>query len=125
MVYESTFVTSQELQQEKIEELIAKVVKIVETLEGTVTKVQQLGKRKFAYPINRFREGSYIYLEFSGNGEIIDSLEKFLKVSDLVVRFLTVKVNKKKNARELSQKSGLKTTETKHDEPTSKQLSLT
>jgi small subunit ribosomal protein S6 len=124
MFYESTFVTSQELQQEKIEELVAKVVKIVETLEGTVTKVQQLGKRKFAYSINGFREGSYVYMEFSGNGEVVDSLERFLKVSDLVVRFLTVKVNKKKNVRESLQKPELRTTETKHDEPTSEQLSL-
>jgi small subunit ribosomal protein S6 len=123
MIYESTFITLQELQQEKIEELIAKIVKIVEALEGTVIKVQQLGKRKFAYSINRFREGSYICMEFSGNGEVVGSLERFLKVSDLVVRFLTIKVNKKKNVKESLQKPVLKTPETKHDESTPKQLS--
>lgn len=55
-----------------------------------------LEKKRFAYPINKLREGSYVYAEFSGNGETVNALENFFKFNDLIVRFLTVKVEKKK-----------------------------
>jgi small subunit ribosomal protein S6 len=95
MNYESTFIISPEAPAEKVEELTAEAVKIIEDLEGTF-KTQQLGKKRFAYPINKLREGSYVYIEFSGNGETVNALENFFKFSDLIVRFLTVKVERKK-----------------------------
>jgi small subunit ribosomal protein S6 len=96
MNYESTFIISPEVPAEKIEELVAKAVKIIEDSKGTFKTVQQLGKKRFAYPINKLYEGSYVYTEFSGNGETINALENFFKFNDLIIRFLTVKVEKKK-----------------------------
>jgi small subunit ribosomal protein S6 len=96
MNYESTFIISPEVPVEKVEELIAKAVKIIEDSKGTFKTVQQLGRKKFAYPINKLREGSYVYMEFYGNGETIKALENFFKFNDLIIRFLTVKVEKKK-----------------------------
>jgi small subunit ribosomal protein S6 len=96
MNYESTFIVSPELPSDKIEELIAKLVKTIEAAKGTIKAVQQLGKKKLAYPINKFREGSYIYMELSGEGSMVASLEGFFKFNDSVIRFLTVKVEKKK-----------------------------
>ncbi|MDR1662898.1 MAG: 30S ribosomal protein S6 [Endomicrobium sp.] len=96
MDYESTFIVSPELHVDKIEELIEKVIKAIEVAKGTVKTVQQLGKKKLAYPINKFREGSYVYMEFSGDGFIVGSLENFFKFNDSIIRFLTVKIKKKK-----------------------------
>jgi small subunit ribosomal protein S6 len=96
MNYESTFIVSPEVPAEKVEELTAKAVKIIEDSKGTFKTLQQLGKKRFAYPINKLREGSYVYTEFSGNVETVNALENFFKFNDLIVRFLTVKVEKKK-----------------------------
>jgi small subunit ribosomal protein S6 len=96
MNYESTFIVSPELPADKVEELTAKAVKTIEAVKGTVKTVQQLGKKKFAYPINKFREGSYVYMKLSGEGSMVGSLESFFKFNDSVIRFLTVKVEKKK-----------------------------
>ncbi|OEG69621.1 hypothetical protein ATZ36_08435 [Candidatus Endomicrobiellum trichonymphae] len=96
MNYESTFIISPEVPAEKVEELTAKAVKIIEDSKGTFKTAQQFGKKRFAYPINKLREGSYVYTEFSGSGETINALENFFKFNDLIVRFLTVKVEKKK-----------------------------
>ncbi|MCL2389253.1 MAG: 30S ribosomal protein S6, partial [Elusimicrobia bacterium] len=90
--YESTFICSPELPAEKVEEISAKVVKIIESSKGSLKTVQQLGKKKLAYPIEKFREGSYVYMELSGPGDMIAALENFFKVNDEVIRFLTVKV---------------------------------
>lgn len=99
ITYESTFICSPELPTEKIEELVEKSKKIVETAGGKVIVVQQLGRKRLAYPIKKFREGSYVYLELSGPGEMITTLENFYKVSDPIIRYLTVKVEKKKVVR--------------------------
>jgi small subunit ribosomal protein S6 len=96
MNYESTFIVSPVLPTDKVEELTAKVVKTIEAAKGTVKTVQQLGKKKLVYPINKFREGSYVYMDLSGEGSMVDSLESSFKFNDSVIRFLTVKVEKKK-----------------------------
>ncbi|MDR2192165.1 MAG: 30S ribosomal protein S6 [Endomicrobium sp.] len=96
MNYESTFICSPELSSEKIEELTSKVTKLVETSKGTVKTVQQLGKKRLAYPISKFREGNYVYMELAGEGSMVGALENFFKLNDSVIRFLTVKVEEKK-----------------------------
>jgi len=96
MNYESTFICSPELSSEKVEELTSKVTKLVETSKGTVKTVQQLGKKRLAYPISKFREGNYVYMELAGEGDMVSAVENFFKFNDSVIRFLTVKVEEKK-----------------------------
>ncbi|MCL2334678.1 MAG: 30S ribosomal protein S6 [Endomicrobia bacterium] len=96
MNYETTFICSPELPVEKVEEITSKVTKLIESSKGTVKTVQQLGKKRLAYPISKFREGSYVYTEFSGEGAAVSAIENFLKLNDSVIRFLTIKVEKKK-----------------------------
>ncbi len=95
-LYESTFICSPELPAEKIDELIEKVKKIVDSSDGKIGVVQQLGRKRLSYPIKKFREGSYVYMELSGTGAMVSSIENFYKVNDPVIRYLTVKVEKKK-----------------------------
>lgn len=94
--YESTFICSPEVPTEKIDELVEKAKKTIENANGKVVVTQQLGRKRLAYPIKKFREGSYVYFELSGTGEMIASLENLYKVNDAVIRYLTVKVEKKK-----------------------------
>ncbi|MDR3253793.1 MAG: 30S ribosomal protein S6 [Endomicrobium sp.] len=125
MNYESTFIVSPELSTEKIEEVTAKAIKTVETSKGTIKTVQQLGKKRLSYFINKFREGSYVYMEFSGNGETINALESFFKFNDSIIRFLTIKVEKKKVVKEQpvsTAESQIK--EAKQNESTTEQFPL-
>ena len=96
MSYECTFICSPELDSTKVEDLVVKVSKIIETAEGKIKNLHQLGKKKLAYNIKKFREGNYVYVEFDANGSVVLSLENFFKVNDDVIRFLTVKVEPKK-----------------------------
>jgi len=95
MNYESTFIVSPEMPTEKVEELIEKVKKAVEAANGQMKLVQQLGKKKLAYPIKKHRDGAYVYMELTGPGDMIPALENFYKVHDTIIRYLTVKVEKK------------------------------
>lgn len=96
MNYETTFICSPEVTPEKIEELSNKAKKVIEDAKGTVKLIQQLGKKKLAYPIKKHRDGSYVYIELSGSGDMVSHLENFFKVNDTIIRYLTVKVEPKK-----------------------------
>ena len=96
MSYECTFICSPELDSAKLEDISSKVSKIIETADGKIKNIQQLGKKKLAYNIKKFREGNYTYVEFDAAGSVVLSLENFFKVNDDVIRFLTVKVENKK-----------------------------
>ncbi|MDR2616787.1 MAG: 30S ribosomal protein S6 [Endomicrobium sp.] len=96
MNYESTFIISPELPVENVEELTAKATKIAESAKGVIKSVQQLGKKRLAYPINKFREGSYVFMELAGTDEMVSALENFFKFNDSVIRFMTVKIEKEK-----------------------------
>jgi small subunit ribosomal protein S6 len=96
MNYESTFIVSPELSVENVEELTAKATKIAESAKGVIKSVQQLGKKRLAYPINKFREGSYVFMELTGTNELVSALENFFKFNDSVIRFMTLKIEKKK-----------------------------
>ncbi|MDR0486231.1 MAG: 30S ribosomal protein S6 [Elusimicrobiota bacterium] len=107
MKYESVFICQPDLTAEKVEELISKTSKIIETENGQIKSVQQLGRKKLAYPIKTFREGIYVLIEFEAGGETVGKLENFFKLNDAIIRFLTVKSLEKKNAAKLPEQSGV------------------
>jgi small subunit ribosomal protein S6 len=119
--YESTIICSPEAPPEKLEEIVQKIKKIVETSQGVIGLTQQLGKKKLAYPIKKFREGSYIYFELSGPGEMIAGLENFYKINDFVIRYLTIKAKKKKAIKKPAEKPEAAAEEVKTDGTTSAQ----
>ncbi len=115
--YESTFICSPELPAEKIDEIVEKVKKVVDHSHGSVVAIQQLGKKKLAYPVKKFREGNYVFLELSGPGELIHALETFYRVNDSVIRYLTVKIEKKKKSSKTPEKVQAEPKEVKPNEP--------
>ena len=58
---------------------------------GDIRKTDDWGKKKLAYEINKFTEGHYYLVEFSGSHEIIPELEHFFRVNDAVIRFIIVR----------------------------------
>lgn len=124
MNYESTFICSPELPTEKVEEITGKLSKIIESSKGTIKTVQQLGKKRLAYPINKFREGSYVYMELSGEGAMVAAMENFMKLNDGVIRYLTIKVEKKKVVAKPAKAAAVATPEVKQDEPATEQSTL-
>ena len=63
------------------------------TAGGTVDKVDKWGKRRLAYRVDKYREGSYVLFQFTGGPETVKEFERRLRVSDLVLKFLTVRID--------------------------------
>ena len=91
--YELMFIVIPTVTDEDLDKLVAQMEGAVSTAGGEVTSTDRMGKRKLAYRIARFEEGVYVLLRIQGTGEMIKELERRLKVTDSVIRFVTVRVD--------------------------------
>jgi len=60
---------------------------------GTVLRVDKMGKRRLAYTVRRFNDGIYVLMVIEGGGAVIHELERRLRVTEPVIKFLTVRVD--------------------------------
>ena len=60
---------------------------------GTVQRVDKMGKRRLAYTVRRFHEGIYVLMVVEGGGAVIHELERRLRVTEPVIKFLTVRMD--------------------------------
>ena len=63
------------------------------TAGATVDKVDKWGKRRLAYRVDKYREGTYVLFQFSREPTVVKELERRLRVSDVVLKFLTVRID--------------------------------
>src|SRR5689334_7773857 len=90
--YELMFIVRPDMQEEDQDKLISTLETAVTTSGGTVKGLEKLGKRRLAYIVRRFHDGLYILLTVEGEGAFIHELERRLRVSEPVIKFLTVRI---------------------------------
>lgn len=91
--YEVMFIAPPNSGEDDLRKLTTQLETVVSDLGGKVTKLDNLGRRKLAYPINKFDEGVYTLLNIEGSGAEIAEVERRLRVSDLVIRHITVRTD--------------------------------
>lgn len=97
-VYEVMFIADPETSDETIGKLNEAIGKLVETEGGSVVRVDDMGRRKMAYPINKKKEGYYVLFEIEGSGQEIAELERRMRVNETIIRFMTVRVDEDRKA---------------------------
>ncbi len=88
--YESVIIINPNVDEEGIKTLISKFTDLINT-DGKVEKVDELGKRKLAYEVKKFKEGFYAVFYFEANTNLIAELERNYRITDEVIKFMTVK----------------------------------
>ncbi len=91
--YEVMFIAPPNSGEDDLRKLTTQLESVVSELGGKITNLENLGRRKLAYPINKFDEGIYTLLNIEGSGGEIAEVERRLRVSDLVIRHLTVRTD--------------------------------
>jgi ribosomal protein S6 len=86
--YELVYVVSPEATEEQVTDLHTQVEAIVQRIGGQIEKTENWGRRRLAYEIGRHKEGTYVLEVIHGGGELMKEIERRLKVSDLVIRYL-------------------------------------
>lgn len=96
--YETIFILRPDLSDEAVKKASDRVSEIVARSKGRIEEVKDLGKKQLAYRIAKQTKGHYFQLNFRGSGEAVDELERHLRLSEEILRFLTVKEIKRKGA---------------------------
>lgn len=90
--YETLFIVHPE-QGGKVKEFIDRFKKVIEGLDGTVSQVDEWGLRDLAYRIQKQAKGNYVLVQYQSSARAVEELERNMKLSDGVLRFLTVRLD--------------------------------
>ncbi len=94
-IYEELFIVRPDATEEEVDPAIEQLKGVITQAGGTVDKTEKWGVRKLAYRVAKFTEGQYILLQFTAQPGTVKELERRLRVNDLVVKYLTVRIDEK------------------------------
>ena len=89
--YETMYILRPDIAEDDVSNHIDKYNKLLEELGGKILDSQMRGKRRLAYQISKHREGIYVQLSHQGDGQHIFKIEKAMRLSEDVIRYMTVK----------------------------------
>ena len=91
LVYETMYILRPDLGEEQVEQAINKYQNLIREQGAEQVEIQNRGKRRLAYEINRQRDGIYIQMNYQAPGKVIAPLERAMRLSEEVIRYLTIK----------------------------------
>lgn len=91
-LYETIFISRQDLAPSQVDGLSANYANIIRNHGGSVSKTEYCGLRTLATPINKSTKGHYVLMNIRSNNDAIKEVERQMRLSDDVIRFLTVRV---------------------------------
>lgn len=125
--YEVMYIIDPETPADRIEKLNEAVGQLIEKQGGTVVRLDDIGLRTLAYPIKKRTEGHYVLFEVDGTGQEILELERRMRVNDMIMRYITVRVDedrkkadkmRAKREKRAAQRASFRVTEEQPAEPT-------
>jgi small subunit ribosomal protein S6 len=91
--YELVYIVSPDAADDQVTDLHNQVDAIVQRMGGQFEKTENWGRRRLAYEIGRHKEGTYVLETINGSGELMKEIDRRLKVTDLIIRHLIVRVD--------------------------------
>jgi small subunit ribosomal protein S6 len=94
-VYEELFIVKPDAPEEEVDGFVEQIKQVITSGKGTVDKIDKWGVRKLAYRISKYNEGVYILVVFSSGPELVHEVERRMRVTDMVIKFITVRIDEK------------------------------
>jgi len=91
--YEVMFIVRPDVAEEDVDKLIAGFNTTVTNGGGSIKTIDKMGRRKLAYMVRKFNDGNYVLLHLDADGAVVAELERRLRVSEPVIKFLTVRMD--------------------------------
>ncbi len=88
--YETTIIFRQDLSANQVSEAVDQTVEYLTSMDCKIARREYWGLKSLAYRIKKNAKGHYVLLNFTGNGAIVDEIERRFRLSDSVLRFMTV-----------------------------------
>ena len=92
--YEALFIINPSVEEAGIKELIQKFSDLINS-NGKVEGVEEIGKKKLAYPVKKNPDGFYVLINFESDGTIIAELERNFRITDEVIKFIVIRKDEK------------------------------
>ncbi len=92
-IYEELFIVKPDAPEEEVDAFVEQLRTQLTSAGATVDKVDKWGKRRLAYRVDKYREGSYVLFQFTAEPHTVSELERRLRVSDIVLKFITVRID--------------------------------
>jgi len=94
-VYEELFIVKPDTPDEEVEAYIGQIKDLITSGKGVVDKADKWGVRKLAYRVQKYNEGLYVLIQFSAPAELVREVERRMRVTDTVIKFITVRIDEK------------------------------
>jgi small subunit ribosomal protein S6 len=113
-MYESAVLINAALEDDQIQSIISRIKELISSNNGEIADVEDWGRKRLAYMIKKNKIGYYIIIRFSAQPELISMLERFYKLDENILRYLTIKLSKnaleqiKKNKTQLTTEAEVK-----------------
>ncbi|MFA6412626.1 MAG: 30S ribosomal protein S6 [Syntrophales bacterium] len=114
--YETIFITPADIPDEELHTLIERYSAIITGRKGILVKVEKWGKRKLAYEIKKQLRGYYILLDFAGQTDVVNEMERNFKIDDKILKYMTIKKEDAVDLKVLEAEINLPAKETKPEE---------
>lgn len=108
--YELVFITRPDVSNTQVENVTKKFADLIKAQGGKVAKTEQWGLKTLAYRVKKHRKGYYTMFAMEANGTVVNEVERQMRISDDVIRFLTVRVE------EISEEPSVQMTASKRKE---------
>jgi small subunit ribosomal protein S6 len=92
-LYEVMFIVRPDVEDEEVDKLIDGFSTTVKNGGGVVKSVEKIGRRKLAYLVRKFNDGNYMLLTIEASGPVVLELERRLRVTEQVIKFITVRMD--------------------------------
>ncbi|GAB7388512.1 30S ribosomal protein S6 [Bacillaceae bacterium] len=89
--YEVMYILRPDLEEEKIKGNVERFKNFVTENGGEVTNLEEMGKRRLAYEIQKYREGYYVVMNFAASAEVVSEIGRLMRISDDILRHLIVR----------------------------------
>ena len=93
-MYESAVLINAALEEDQIQSIISRIKELISSNDGEITDVEDWGRKRLAYMIKKSKIGYYIIFQFNAYPQIISTLEKFYKLDENILRYLSIKLTK-------------------------------
>jgi small subunit ribosomal protein S6 len=102
--YEVMFIVRPDLMEDDLDKLVANLQSHATGAGATVKNAEKMGRRRLAYDVKKFQEGQYVLFTLAADGKAVHELERRLRVTEPVIKFITVRTDEEQQRLEKARK---------------------
>ena len=93
--YDIGFIVNPESTEEEVKKITSSITTIIEESKGIIEKLDEWGRKRLVYPIEKHKEGIYVFIYAEMDGTVVEEIERKMKLNEKIIRFIVVRLDDK------------------------------